>query len=136
MRHGLILSLSSVTPTMLSSAHNCAVIPPPSHPATPSHRHPVGPVSGGADAAEYKPERFTGEWRKISPFKYTTFQAGPRICLGQDMAYFEATLVLAMVVRRFDLTLVPGTKVHYQESLTLPMKAPGLPMTVTVRPLQ
>lgn len=69
----------------------------------------------------------------MSSYKFSAFQAGPRICLGQDMAYFEATLTLATVLRRFDLKLKPGAQVVYQESLTMPMQAPGLPVLVSVR---
>ena len=46
----------------------------------------------GEDAAEFRPERFLGpdgSFRPESPFKYPAFNAGPRLCLGKEMAYVQ-----------------------------------------------
>lgn len=49
----------------------------------------------GQDALEYKPERWLDpkSLKQISsdPFKFIPFSAGPRICLGQNFAYNEAS---------------------------------------------
>lgn len=61
----------------------------------------------------------------------TAFQAGPRICLGQNLALLEAKCVIARLVRAFDFRLaVDKEQITYKNSLTLPMKN-GLPMIVT-----
>ncbi|TVU34750.1 hypothetical protein EJB05_16600, partial [Eragrostis curvula] len=46
----------------------------------------------GEDCEEFKPERWLGDdgaFRPESPFKYTVFHAGPRMCLGKEMAYIQ-----------------------------------------------
>ena len=46
----------------------------------------------GADACQYRPERWLddeGAFRNESPFKYPAFNAGPRLCLGKEMAYLQ-----------------------------------------------
>ena len=46
----------------------------------------------GADALEFKPERFlSGEGSNVEPsqYKYTTFNAGYRLCLGKPLAMLE-----------------------------------------------
>ncbi len=41
------------------------------------------PMLWGDDARDFKPERFLGA-SKPSPYKFTAFQAGPRVCLGES----------------------------------------------------
>lgn len=70
--------------------------------------------------------------RKVSPFKFPAFQAGPRTCLGQNMAYLEAKMVLANLLRHYSFQLCPSHVVSYENAFTLPMKN-GLKVTVTRR---
>ena len=65
-------------------------------------------------------------------YERVSFHAGPRVCLGQNMATNEAITVLSLLCRKFKFELVPGTEVTYDTSLTLPMKNP-LMMTVKSR---
>eukprot|EP00164_Ancoracysta_twista_P000051 GFYU01000070.1.p2 GENE.GFYU01000070.1~~GFYU01000070.1.p2 ORF type:complete len:501 (+),score=165.87 GFYU01000070.1:166-1668(+) len=84
---------------------------------------------------EFKPERFIkedGSCDKPSPYLFTAFQAGPRTCLGQTMAYVEAKTVLATILPRFKFALKPGHNVTYVNSLVMPMRY-GLPMSVEKR---
>ncbi|KAG0318546.1 hypothetical protein BGZ99_005602 [Dissophora globulifera] len=63
--------------------------------------------------------------RKESQFKFSSFNAGPRICLGQTFATLEALTVINMVSSRFQFKLVPGqAEPEIVPSLTLPMKYP------------
>eukprot|EP00897_Mesotaenium_endlicherianum_P007200 jgi/Mesen1/6508/ME000332S05510 len=90
----------------------------------------------GPDAREFKPERWiaaNGSYRNESPFKFPAFNAGPRLCLGRDMAYLTMKSVASSILRNFHLELVPGHKVDYQLSLTLFLKH-GLLMTLRPRP--
>ncbi|KAF9584757.1 hypothetical protein BGW38_005284 [Lunasporangiospora selenospora] len=65
--------------------------------------------------------------RKESQYKFSSFNAGPRICLGQTFATLEALTVIKMVSSRFQLVLVPGqAPPEPVPSLTLPMKNPLL----------
>jgi len=63
--------------------------------------------------------------RKESQYKFSSFNAGPRICLGQTFATLEALTVINMISSRFQFKLVPGQgEPEPVPSLTLPMKNP------------
>lgn len=86
------------------------------------HRHPATWPHPEA----FLPERWaTGErpasvgGDPIPPNAYVPFGAGPRKCIGSHFAQMEATIVLATLLRRFRLTLVPGHPVTPQASVTL-----------------
>ena len=80
------------------------------------------------------PNRFLPErWNQIKPttFEYLPFGAGPRMCLGSGFAALEVRLVLAMIVQRFRLSLLPGMNVSYKvQGITMGPKF-GLPMHVS-----
>ncbi|GAB9470734.1 Cytochrome p450 [Globisporangium polare] len=80
----------------------------------------------GLDAKEFKPERWidpsTGKIVAASAFKFNAFHAGPRMCLGMNLAMMEMKIVAAMVLAKFHLELVPGQHVTYDLSLTHPIK--------------
>ncbi|KAJ8772579.1 hypothetical protein K2173_027756 [Erythroxylum novogranatense] len=63
----------------------------------------------GDDANEFNPLRFNEPRKHLA--SYLSFGLGPRICVGQNLALFEAKLVLAMVIRRYSFVLSP-TYVH------------------------
>jgi cytochrome P450 len=42
---------------------------------------------------------------------YLPFGAGPRMCVGKHFAYLEITIVLAMVIQKFYLNLVPNQSI-------------------------
>lgn len=76
----------------------------------------------------YDPDRFLPEHTEgRQRFAYFPFAGGPRQCVGSEFALTEATLVLAMVLRRFRLELAPGRTVVPQASITLRPRG-GLPM--------
>ncbi|KAG0228350.1 hypothetical protein BGW41_003449 [Actinomortierella wolfii] len=101
----------------------------------------------GPQAREFQPERWfeenatavekglldhhlseTGEWpkvRKESQYKFSSFNAGPRICLGQTFATLEALTIINAISSRFEFRLVPGqAPPEPLPSLTIPMKRP------------
>lgn len=88
----------------------------------------------GVDAACFKPERWLkdGMFQNASPFKFTAFQAGPRICLGKDSAYLQMKMGLAILCRFYEFKLVPGHPVKYRMMTILSM-ANGLKLTVSKR---
>ncbi|XP_074376377.1 cytochrome P450 704B1 [Apium graveolens] len=89
----------------------------------------------GPDAASFKPERWLkdGLFQNASPFKFTAFQAGPRICLGKDSAYLQMKMAVAILCRFFKFELVPEHPVKYRMMTILSM-AHGLKVTVSIRP--
>ncbi|XP_078429599.1 cytochrome P450, family 704, subfamily B, polypeptide 1 isoform X2 [Wolffia australiana] len=88
----------------------------------------------GEDAPKFKPERWLndGVFQAASPFKFTAFQAGPRICLGKDSAYLQMKMALAILCRFYTFSLVPGHPVRYRMMTILSM-ADGLKITVSRR---
>jgi cytochrome P450 len=86
------------------------------------------------DAPErFDPERFTAARSANRPkFAYLPFGGGPRICIGPQFAFIEATFILASVVQRCRLDLLPGYVAQPAANLTLSV-ANGLPMTVCWR---
>ena len=86
-----------------------------------------------ADPDLFIPERFAPENRgKISRFAYLPFGAGARICVGMGFAMQEALLALAMIARRFRVTLAEDANVFPFARMTLrPLN--GLPMRIAAR---
>src|ERR671932_2131721 len=52
---------------------------------------------------QFKPERFLE--RQFSPYEYLPFGGGSRRCIGLGLAQLEMKLVLATILRDFDLVL-------------------------------
>jgi cytochrome P450 len=53
----------------------------------------------------FDPSRFLPGAPQIPRFAYLPFGAGPRVCVGAQFALTEATLVLAAIIRAFDVSL-------------------------------
>ena len=73
------------------------------------------------DPLQFDPNRFFNK-PKPSPFKFSAFQAGPRMCLGMNMAVLEMKTVLSRVFHAFDVSLAQDKDtVTYRNSITLPI---------------
>ena len=67
----------------------------------------------------FRPERWAGEAPSRPKFAYFPFGAGTRVCIGEQFAWMEGTLVLATIAQRWRLRLVPGHPVAPQAIITL-----------------
>ncbi len=69
----------------------------------------------------FHPDHFLPErQRERHSFAYLPFGGGPRICIGNNFALMEMQLLLALIVRQFDVGLLhPHQEVKPQASVTL-----------------
>jgi len=89
----------------------------------------------GEDALEFKPERWiseTGELRHVPAFKFLAFNAGPRICLGKQIAMVQMKIVAVEILQNYDIKVAKGQKFEPDTSLILKMKH-GFKVTINKR---
>ncbi|MER6333997.1 cytochrome P450, partial [Streptomyces sp. NPDC001034] len=78
------------------------------------------PAVWGDDAEAFDPDRFTPQAvRTRPPHTFKPFGTGLRACIGRQFALHEATLVLALLLRRYDLHADPAYRLTVTERLTL-----------------
>jgi cytochrome P450 len=81
----------------------------------------------------FDPERFSPERSSDRPkFVYLPFGGGPRQCIGNYFALVEAQLVVATLVQRYRLRLVPRHRVEPWPLITLRPRY-GMPMFIERR---
>eukprot|EP00049_Salpingoeca_infusionum_P018206 m.356193 g.356193 ORF g.356193 m.356193 type:complete len:531 (+) comp17469_c0_seq1:200-1792(+) len=74
------------------------------------------------NATEFKPERWLDMEEEPSQYKFTAFNAGPRICLGMNMAYLEAKVMVATLFQRYIIHVEEDQSFDYLSTLTMPIK--------------
>jgi cytochrome P450 len=95
-----------------------------------THRHP----DFWQKPLEFYPEHFApGEAEKRPKYSYYPFSAGPRTCIGNHFAMFEATLVLAELAQRLTLKLVPNQNLEPEFVGTLRPRNATLMMSISKR---
>ncbi len=72
----------------------------------------------------FDPSRFLPGAPPIPRFAYLPFGAGPRICVGAQFALTEATLMLAAMIRAFDVSLAEAPPMPVAIVTTQPDHAP------------
>ncbi|MER5410341.1 cytochrome P450 [Streptomyces sp. NPDC002769] len=98
----------------------------------------------GADAEAFDPDRFDAQAVRSRPgHAFKPFGTGARACIGRQFALHEATLVLGLLLRRYELrpepdyrlriaerlTLMPeGLRLHLEERAPAPGSVPGRPV--------
>jgi cytochrome P450 len=75
----------------------------------------------GKDAGEFNPERFLNT-TEPSPFRYSVFNAGPRMCLGKPLALMTMNMVMAHLLPRFQFNDVLGHSGDMEVFLVQKMK--------------
>lgn len=99
----------------------------------------------GKDWEEYKPERWLEKdevkggdlekekWRYVArdSYSYPVFQAGPRVCLGKEMAYLQMKKVVGAIVTRFKVVpaMAAEEEPQFVAFLTSKMKG-GFPVKI------
>ncbi len=81
------------------------------------HKHP----DLWENPLEFKPERFLTPNEATRKY-YHPFGAGPRMCIGNNFALMEITLILAKMIYALDFKLVPNQKIVAQPLITLKPK--------------
>lgn len=84
----------------------------------------------------FRPERFDPEQPEEATrnkFVYMPFGAGPRACIGKDFALMEAQIVLAMIVARYRVNVMPGQTLTPEPKITL-RPAHGVWVSFRTRP--
>jgi cytochrome P450 len=95
-----------------------------------THRHP----GVWEDPEAFDPDRFTPERvARRSKYAYFPFLAGPHQCIGNEFALLEMRLIVAMVLRQFDLELLPDLAISPKASLAL---RPSGPVRMALRPVE
>lgn len=85
------------------------------------------------DPAEFRPERWTEKFeRELPRGAFFPFSAGDRHCIGEGFAWQEALLILATLLERWRLELVPGQRIRPRPSVTLRPNT-GIRMIVQAR---
>ncbi|KAJ3337710.1 hypothetical protein HDU93_000658 [Gonapodya sp. JEL0774] len=90
----------------------------------------------GEDANEFKPERWInedGSLRKENQFKWPVFNAGPRVCLGMNMATQEAVVFMVALLREFHLELVNEDDPKHWADYEQKQGRHGLALTLVMR---
>jgi unspecific monooxygenase len=78
------------------------------------------PEVWGADAERFDPDRFDARAvRARPPHVFKPFGTGARACIGRQFALHEATLVLGLLLRRYELRPDPDYRLKVTERLTL-----------------
>ncbi|TBL77810.1 cytochrome P450 [Paenibacillus thalictri] len=86
------------------------------------------------DPDRFIPERFAGDLlKRIPQFAYFPFGGGPRICIGNNFAIMEASLMIAYIASRFRLRMAPQHPPVEPEPLVTLRPKYGIQMVVEKR---
>jgi len=68
----------------------------------------------------FHPDRWAdGLASRLPKYAYFPFGGGPRVCIGNTFAMFEASLVLGLIAQRFKLELINPAPIRIQPAVTL-----------------
>ncbi|WZZ86845.1 alkane hydroxylase MAH1-like [Brassica napus] len=87
----------------------------------------------GEDASEFKPERWISEnggLKREPSSKFLVFSAGPRTCLGKQLALLQMKMIVVEIIQNYDFKVVDSQKIEPVPSVILRIKH-GLKVTVS-----
>lgn len=79
----------------------------------------------GEDCLEFKPERWIcdkGGIADVPSYKFTAFNAAPRICLGKEMSFTQIKIIEAALLGNYRVEIVEGHPISPSLSAVLHMK--------------
>lgn len=79
----------------------------------------------GKDCLEFKPERWISERGGIKhepSYKFPAFNAGPRTCIGKEMAFTQMKIVATAIIHAYKIEVVEGHPIAPSDSIILQMK--------------
>ena len=83
------------------------------------------------DPESFDPERFSKAKEKLhTPFAHLPFGAGPRGCIGGNYAMLQILMILSVLLRKYDFSLVPGQTIQARPMVILRPEH-GIRMTFT-----
>ncbi|XP_050271047.1 alkane hydroxylase MAH1-like isoform X2 [Quercus robur] len=89
----------------------------------------------GQDYMDFKPERWISERGRIlhtPSFKFIAFNAGPRTCIGKDIAFIQMKIIASAIIWNYHVHVVEGHPVSPSISILLHMKH-GLKVRISKR---
>ncbi|KAF8019107.1 hypothetical protein BT93_H3860 [Corymbia citriodora subsp. variegata] len=91
------------------------------------HMYAMGRMKSvwGEDCLEFRPERWISEKggiRHEPSYKFLTFNAGPRTCLGKEVAFTQMKMVAATIIHNYEVHVVEGNSVRPSNSIVLHTK--------------
>lgn len=69
------------------------------------------------DPLRFDPDRW--DRKPPKPFEFMSFHGGPRECLGRDMAYLEAKIMIVTLLSRFRMRMHPSARVELKRAIIL-----------------
>jgi cytochrome P450 len=92
------------------------------------HRDPVS----WPDPERFDPDRFApgGQRDQAHSYAYLPFGGGPRLCIGNQFALMEMQILLAMLVRYFDIKATPNQHIIPKPLITL---RPNKPVQIILK---
>ncbi|KAK9120172.1 hypothetical protein Scep_018265 [Stephania cephalantha] len=79
----------------------------------------------GKDCLQFKPERWISRDGRVKyepPYKFVAFNAGPRICLGKEVAFTQMNMAVATIMYNYRFEPVEGHPVVPKNSIVLHME--------------
>jgi cytochrome P450 len=72
------------------------------------------------DPESFDEERFSkAKEKRVTPFAHLPFGAGPRGCIGGNYAMLQMLMILNVLVRKYDFSLVPGQSIEARPMVIL-----------------
>ena len=93
-----------------------------------------------AQVGSFNPKRWMRKDREIQTYdqyEFPVFQAGPRICLGKDLAIYEVKVLMVELLRKFRFELpperAPKNREEFEKDVALidgtPVYKPGITLS-------